>query len=78
MKIMQTIHLRGDEDIETTDELWFEGNDPTEIERNLASLVFTLTFIGGLECIAKCPEEHWAVFADGLSKEAHWIKVSVI
>ena len=31
----------------------------------------------GLQCIAANPEEHWIVFAESLSKNAYWVKVTV-
>lgn len=78
MKIIKTTHFRGDDEFETSDFTWFEGNDKQEFLKKLQRLCNILSNFEGLECIAKCPEENYAVFAEGLSKEAYWVKVTVV
>lgn len=44
------------------------------LQKNLSVL---LIHFEGLQCIAANPEEHWIVFAESLSKNAYWVKVTV-
>lgn len=78
MKIVKTTHYRGDDEFETSDFTWFEGNDEQEFLKKLQRLCNILINFEGLECIAKCSEEKYAVFAEGLSKNAYWVRVSIV
>lgn len=78
MKIVKTTHCRNHDEYETSDFIWFEGSNKEEFIKKLQRLCDLLINFEELKCIAKCPEEHFVVFAEGLSKEAYWVKVTVI
>lgn len=77
MKIVKYTHYRNSEEDETDRYIWFEGNDEKELMVKLGRVVQLLLSFEGLQCIGKCPEEHYAVFAEGLSKDAYWVKVCI-
>lgn len=76
MKIVKTTHYRNHDEFETSDFTVFEG-ERTKVFNELQRLCNLLINFEGLQCIAKCPEEHCAVFAEGLSKNAYWVKVTI-
>lgn len=78
MKIVKTTHYRNHDEYETSDFVWFEGSNKEEFLKKLQRICDLLMNFEGLECIAKCPEEHFVVFAEGLSKEAYWVKITVV
>lgn len=78
MKIIKTTHYRNHDEFETSDYTWFESNNQEEFMKKLRRTCELLVTFEGLQCIASCPEEHYAVFAEGLSKEAYWVKVTVV
>ena len=78
MKIIKTTHYRNHDEFETSDYTWFESNNKQEFLKRLQRRCELLTTFEGLQCIASCPKEHYTVFAEGLSKEAYWVKVTVV
>ena len=78
MKIIKTTHYRDHDEFETSDYVWFESDNPEELMKKLKRTCELLVIFEGLQCIAANPEEHWIVFAEGLSKNAYWVKVSIV
>ena len=78
MKIVQITHFRNNDESETSDYVWYESNNQEELMKKLKRICELLINFEGLQCIAKCPEEHWATFAEGLSKDAYWVRVSIV
>ena len=77
MKIVKTTHYRNRDESETSDYTLFESNNPEELMKKRKRTCKLLVNFEGLQCIATCPEDHWIVFAEGLSKDSYWIKVTV-
>ena len=77
MKIVKTTHYRDHDEFETSDYVWFESDNQEEFIKKLKRTCELLITYEGLQCIAANPEEHWIVFAEGLSKNAYWVKVTV-
>lgn len=77
MKIIKTTHYRDHDEFETSDYVWFESDNQEEFVKKLKRTCELLVNFEGLQCIAANPEEHWIVFAEGLSKNAYWVKVTV-
>lgn len=67
MKIVKTTHYRNHEE--------FESNNQQEVTKKFKRTCELLIHFEGLQCIVA--EEHWIVFAEGLSKNAYWVKVTV-
>ena len=78
MKIVKTTHYRNHDEFETSDYVWFESDNPKELMKKLKRTCELLITYEGLQCIATCPEEHWATFAENLSKNAYWVRVSIV
>ena len=78
MKIVKTTHYRNHDEFETSDYVWFESDNQKELIKKLKRTCELLVNFEGLQCIAKCPEEHWATFAENLSKNAYWVRVSIV
>ena len=78
MKIIKTTHYRDHEEFKTSDYIMFESDNPEELVKKLKRTCELLVNFEGLQCIAKCPEEHWATFAENLSKNAYWVRVSIV
>lgn len=77
MKIIKTTHYRNYEESKTFDYTLFESNNQQEVTKKFKSTCKLLIYFEELQCIAANPEEHWIVFAEGLSKNAYWVKVTV-
>ena len=77
MKIVKTTHYRDHDESETSDYVWFESDNSEELMKKLKRTCELLIHFEGLQCIAANPEEHWIVFAEGLSKHSYWVKVTV-
>lgn len=77
MKIIKTTHYRNHEESETSDYILFESDNQQEVTKKFKRTCELLIHFEGLQCIAANPEEHWIVFAEGLSKNAYWVKVIV-
>ena len=78
MKIVKTTHFRNNDESETSDYVWYESNNSEELMKKLKRTCELLVNFEGLQCIANCPEEHWATFAESLSKNAYWVRVSIV
>lgn len=77
MKIVKTTHYRGADEFETTDFTWFESDDLELLRKKLIRLGQLLHDFEGLKCIAADPKGYEACFAEGLSKNAYWVRVSI-
>lgn len=77
MKIVKTTHWRNHDEYETISYTLFSSDNVQEIIKKFKMNYKLLHEFEGLELIAMSPEEHYVVFAEGLSKNAYWVKLTV-
>lgn len=70
MKIIKTTHYRNHEESETSDYTLFESDNQQEVTKKFKRTCELLIHF-------ECSKSRRALFAESLSKNAYWVKVTV-